>query len=492
MNIRLWTAGLVALAASAFAQDEEAALKALRTAFKGSDEIDQIDAIKAATGLKNPDAIKLVARGLRSSSYSVREAAMRSLGRTQHPDALKALHKAYRSNKNLAKKSDFLFTLLLKEIARHGDKSSVAILSDSPFRHLTLGNGTARILGLANIKHRSAIDALIKGTSLAGGDVDNRGRTRGTAWQGKFRETFTAALAIMTGQRIGEDFALWRRWWKAARTSFRFDDVRPEVDDKYVRIWEQFWEEPYYPGGKPPEPTLKSPYGRNETPTKEEVDEAVKGLKEAYKDKGEDVRMAAIEHYARVIDPKVIRELARFLADKRTPVRGRAVDALGWSKHPDALKQLHRFYRRNIRELSRDEPELFALLLKSIGRHGDKSSLRVLKDQPMRNLTLASGTARILGAANIRTKEVVNLLVGAMERNETGTRKTRVANELRFLDEFHLALVVLTGEDHGRSGAAWVEWWRKARKTFKISEKRPAGIDAKYKGMWEKYWAESY
>jgi hypothetical protein len=490
--MRLWIVGLIALAAGAVAQDEEAVVSALKTAFKGSDEIDQVEAVKAAAGLKNPEAIRLVARGLRSSSYSVREAAMKSLGKTQHPDALKALHKAYRSDKNLAKKSDLLFSLLLKEIARHGDKSSVKILSDSPFRNLTLKNGTARIMGLANIKHRSAMDALVKGLSLAGGDVDNRGRTRGTAWSGKFRETFTAALTIASGQRIGNDFVLWRRWWKNARGSFRFLEERPKVPDSYVAIWEQFWQEPYYKGGKPPEPALNSPYGRNETPTKEEVDEAVKGLKEAYKDEGEDVRMAAIEHYARVIDGKVVREIARFLADKRTPVRGRAVDALGWSKHPDALKQLHRFYRRNISKLSKDEPELFALLLKSIGRHGDKSSLQVLKDQPMKNLTLASGTARILGAANIRTKDVVSLLVGAMERNETGKRKTRVANELRFIDQFHLALVVLTGEDHGRSGEAWVEWWRKARSTFKITETRPAGIDAKYKGMWQKYWAESY
>ena len=66
------------------------------------------------------------------------------LGHTDHPDALKALHSLYWRDKNLGKRSEYLFALLLTEIGRHGDRSSIKVLGDHPFRNLTLASGRAR------------------------------------------------------------------------------------------------------------------------------------------------------------------------------------------------------------------------------------------------------------------------------------------------------------------------------------------------------------
>jgi len=491
---RLTLAALV-LAPLLLAQGKEAdALKALEIAFKGSNEHDQEAAIQLAVGVENPDVIKLVAKGLRERSYAVREAAIKCLGRTRHPDALKALHSLYWRDKTLSKRSEHLFALLLTEIARHGDKRSIKVLGDHSYKNLTLASGRARILGAANIRHRDAIDRLIKASKKFGG-TKGPGDNFMSEWQSRYREYIVASLTILTGHNIGSNFAVWHKWWSSAKKDYRVAPDRPgNIPEEYKKLWEEQYGEPY--GGpddkQVAEKALGSPYHPIAEPTREQVDAALKGLKKAFKERAPEPRVVAIQVYAGVIDRQVILQIAKGLSDKNPSVRGAAIDALGWSKHKDALRQLHRFYRRHISSLSKEEPELFGLLLKSIGRHGDKSSLRVLEDSPLKNLTLASGTARILGVANIRETDSLRRLMKWMQMGGGGSRRTRVSTDPQFNEQFRLAAAVLTGEDLGLLQEAWLKWWRDAKKKgFKVTAARPK-LSGELKASWEKYWKETY
>ncbi|MHC4932740.1 MAG: HEAT repeat domain-containing protein, partial [Planctomycetota bacterium] len=174
---------------------------------------------------------------------------------------------------------------------------------------------------------------------------------------------------------------------------------------------------------------------------------------------------------------------------KKEKVQIAAIDALGWSKHADALKQLHRLYRRD-RSLSKKE-EAFAHLLKAIGRHGHKSSIKVLMDNVFKGLTLETGKARIMGLGNIREKESVEELIKGMKLAGGNPPRSNRYGQPRFIDWFRLAMLVLTGEDRGGDKEAWDRWWRENKKAFRMSRERPK-ISEELQDKWEGYWKEPY
>jgi hypothetical protein len=168
-----------------------------------------------------------------------------------------------------------------------------------------------------------------------------------------------------------------------------------------------------------------------------------------------------------------------------------AVEMLGWEKDKHALKQLHRMFNRD-RSLNKDD-EVYSELLKAIGRSGDPSSVDVLTENIFKGgLSYAAGRARILGLANIRTSESVDELFQAMRLGGNGRdRRGGVDARPRFAEDMRLALTVATGEDLGTDKEAWLSWWQKNKKTFKISPKRPS-IAPELRARWESYWGESY
>ena len=189
-------------------------------------------------------------------------------------------------------------------------------------------------------------------------------------------------------------------------------------------------------------------------------------------------------------DPAVTRVVAKALRDKEMRVQQEAIDALGWSKDPSALKQLHRLYRRD--KKLRNNEALFTSLLRAIGRHRDKSSLDVLRDSPFKGLTIATGQARIFGIANIRTKESVETLIKGMSLGGGDPRGGRGGGATeRFMVDMRVALFVLTGEDHGTDKDAWFSWWRDNKKKFRISPDRPK-LPAADQATWEQFWNEPY
>ena len=457
---------------------------ALKEAFKDDIEGEQVEAIEAAVGVADPEVIRLVAKGLRSKSTAVMAAAIDALGRTRHKKALQQLHSLYRRDRDLGENED-LFALLLKSIGRHGDASSIKILVDNPFRHLTTASGTARIMGLSNIRDKNSVEELIKATRKGGGSK----RGRQSQWRNVFREQFRVAMMVLTGVDQGTDRESWQAWWRKNKDKFKMAAERPIVPTDVSDYWEQYWQKAYNKGGKPKPPRLAPPFERVAYPSPAQVNAAEEQLKSAYKDGNEALIVSTIEATAGIMDDRIVRLIARGMRMKNKHIRLEAITMLGWMKHPEGLKQLHRMYRRN-KDLSKQE-QVFAELLKAIGRHGSASSIEVLKSDPFKNLTLWSGRARIYGLANVReTRSVVTLMKGL---RLTGTSRRRGSTDpgARFMDAFRVALAVLTGTDQGESKEAWEKWWKENKRSFRVQAERPKVPD-QVRLKWEAYWREPY
>jgi hypothetical protein len=502
---RLTIAALTVLAAvlalPAHAEDANKAINnRLTAAFKATDEAERVDAVKAAVGIKDPATIRLVAKGLRGRSLTVRMTAIEALGRTTHPAALKALHNLYFRDMPL-RENETLLALLLKEIGRHADPSSLKVFADKPFTGLTQETGIARAYGLANIRDPGAVALLFKALQLAGGDPrENRGgsgpaggnRFRNSSLEGKFYPDIRVGIAVLTGRDPGRDKGEAVEWWvNGIKKKIVIEAERPEIPEPLSLRWEEFWGEAYYEGKPAPvRKPLGSPYLIIEDPDKGTIKAAVSGLTEAAKSKDTGVRAAAIEQFGGVSAPAVTRLVAKAFRDKAMRVQLEAIDCLGWTKDPSALKQLHRLYRRN--KKLRDNEAVFTALLRAIGRHRDKSSLDVLRDSPFKGLTIATGQARIFGIANIRTYESVESLIKGMSLGGGDPRGNRGGGgEERFMVDMRIALFVLTGMDNGAGKDAWFSWWRENKKKFKISPDRPKLPDAD-RATWELFWNEPY
>jgi hypothetical protein len=116
----------------------------------------------------------------------------------------------------------------------------------------------------------------------------------------------------------------------------------------------------------------------------------------------------------------------------------------------------------------------------------------VLANNPLKDLTYASGQARILGLARIREKKSIEELIGAMKlAGDRPRRRGGTESVPRFLTEMQLAMAVLTGQDKGRSKDAWIDWWRDNEKSFKMSPVPPT-ISRALRAIWEDYWEEPY
>ena len=189
---------------------------------------------------------------------------------------------------------------------------------------------------------------------------------------------------------------------------------------------------------------------------------------------------AGLSKHAGFADPRVVAALAKGLKDARVEVRIAALDALGSTAHADALKALEGFHAAEGKALRKD-PRALRRLLIAVARHGKPSSIALLSEGAEAQLESKTIEARILGLANIRDKAAVSALFA-------------LADKLGFLEQnthaesFRLALIVLTGEDRGRSLDAWRAWWRENEKSFTLPRELPALAKAD-RERWRAFWA---
>ncbi len=478
----------LAFAGSAGAAADPAAVQQqMKEAFaQGTAEELRVDALTAAAGVADDKVVDLVADALRDKNLAVRRAAIDALAVTDSPRALKALQDLYRRDEKLRKDED-TFVALLRAIGRKGDPSSVTVLTDDVFDHITLRTARARINGLGLIRNEDSLEAVFKLTTLAGGG-GRRGRSdRGNSGTGADPD-FRLTIAVLTGKDLGPARDDWGSWWRDNKRTFKVSKERPDLPAQFVTQWEKYWGERWYADRPPPPPPrIGPPFVVVPDASAEDVDLGVDALKKAFAQGGtSQERIGAIMSGAGLGHAEIVSAIARGLTDRDDAVRLAAIDALGWMSNPEALKQLHRLYHRD-EELRADEV-LFARLLQAIGRHGSTSSIAVLEDDPFDHLTIASGRARILGLARIRDAKSVEGLIKGMQLGGGDPRGGRSGSP-RFMDDFRVALVALTGKDLGTSKEAWISWWRDERKNFAVAPAR-APLPADLEAAWVAYWNE--
>jgi HEAT repeat protein len=464
-----------------------AAAVRLREALESREEGEIVPAIEAAKGMQDPVLVTLLERALRSPRAAVRESAIQALGALSDRRSLEALHRFYYAEPKLGE-NEWLLATLLKEIGRRGDPGSISVLADAPMRYLTYSVGTARVMGLANIRDKRAVDALAHLARQAGG----RG-IRGLDPQGSepLRRQYRVAMAVLTGVDQGSIPNDWADWWQRSAEGFDLPKSRPPVPDDVAAAWESYWGLPYYEDGKGPRSApLAAPFQRIANPTEQRVEDAVAALSAAFDSRKEAEIALALELYGGVLDRKVVHELARGLRSPSRRIRLAAIDALGWMQYKPALQQLHRLYVRENRA-GEDDEEMYVRLIQAIGRSGDKSSVAVFRDNPFRNLTLASGRAKIFALARVRDRTAVEALLKAMLlAGETPPRTWRPSAEPRFMDDLRFSLKLLTGVDQGSDKARWQAWWRDEKKQFEVLD-WPA-VAPSLVQRYQEYWHEPY
>jgi len=159
-------------------------------------------------------------------------------------------------------------------------------------------------------------------------------------------------------------------------------------------------------------------------------------------------------------------------------VRAATIQSLRFLEHGDALALLHRTLASD-KKLRKDE-QLTASLIKAIGQHSDPSSVDVLADHMFETKDYEVNRARILGLGRIRTREALAALLALMKGADQHTVD-------RFMAEFRLSLMVLTGLDRGPTSAPWQEWWRENEKSFRVSADPPA-LPRPIALRWANYW----
>ncbi len=467
--------------------EDEAAARALSAALEAGDDAATVEAIHAAADVDVKDVVELLARAAADPSHAVQSAALEALGGNRHPDALKALHRRFKVDKAL-REDETLFVTLLRAIGRHAHASSIDILLEDPFDHLTLEVGRARIMCLAGIRSKDSVKALVHAMTLASPGTSRRS-------VGEANEPFmrwgAAAMSILTGADAGRTKTEWLEWWRKHGDELVVSTTPPRVPASARKEWEDFWGEPYASPPTSPD-TGPAPVARVyvESPPQADVDAAIDLVESDVKDGDEIAATVSIQRLGLLLSPDAVRTLASLHRARSTAVAVAAIQALGYMPMKEAAKALNRLYQSSPK--LRDDEYMLPVLLKAIGRHGDPSSLAVLTDKPLKNLTRASGTARILGVARIRDEASIEALTKAMQLGGADARRrASVVGAPRFGNEFRLALAILTGQDLGTSKQAWLDWWRDAKKTFQVAA-TPPRIAPELWAAWEEYWGETY
>lgn len=220
---------------------------------------------------------------------------------------------------------------------------------------------------------------------------------------------------------------------------------------------------------------------RKAAPSEEQVTATCAALEKALaKDAKSGDSTAALRAAIEVVDARVIDVLAsKGLRHADLELRGAVVEVLARMDHPDALKALHQMLKRDEKELE-EAPPRQAALLRAIARHGKESSIPDLVADAFQSPDRGVVAARILGLGHIRSSKSVDELIRLMR----SAPRARVGDHMQ---EFRLALVVLTGEDKGTDQELWINWYGDHQSKLDIEAVEPE-LPRELRRRWYQYW----
>ncbi|MFT5291190.1 MAG: HEAT repeat protein [Planctomycetota bacterium] len=215
-------------------EDIAKAVANLKAAIKGREEEAIVNACAAGALVPHDDVVQQLVKVLElrrkdEEAKPLRQAALEALGEIGLPSSLKALHKAFRKSKDLRKDPE-LSVLLLRSIANHEDPSSIEVFGEGLDSTPSKEALRARILGLARIRTKESIDALV--------NLMNRSTKNRRVLQ---MEDFRLAFAVLTGIDRGKDATAWMRWWNDAKKTFEVSPEMGELPKALMQRWRSFW-----------------------------------------------------------------------------------------------------------------------------------------------------------------------------------------------------------------------------------------------------------
>jgi hypothetical protein len=234
------SAAPVSAVALAVVQDEEPkgptkeevanAVKLLKAGLAKQEAAERIAALDASAQVVHPDVVKAITAALADTSTDVRDYTLDLLGRIDDPSALAALHAYAKKHRRTLPEDPEHYILVLKSAARHADTSTIELLTDKFFEvehHMLI---RARILCLANIRDKLAVDALFD--QMTRGD-----RARISPHVAEFQLAFNVLLGI----DVGANQDRWMRWWSENKKSYTLPEAMPKLPDAALVTWQQFW-----------------------------------------------------------------------------------------------------------------------------------------------------------------------------------------------------------------------------------------------------------
>ena len=206
------------------------AVKALKAGLAKKEASERIAALEAAAPVVHEDVVKAITAALTDDSTDVRDFTVDLLGRIDEPSALTALHAYAKKHRRTLPDDPEHFILVLKSVARHGDTSSIDLLTEKFFEvhhhHLI----RARILCLANIRDKRAVEALF----------DQMTRTARTRISPHILE-FQLAFNVLLGVDVGANQDRWMSWWSDNKKSYELPEAQPKLPEPSLVTWQEFW-----------------------------------------------------------------------------------------------------------------------------------------------------------------------------------------------------------------------------------------------------------
>lgn len=235
-------AALVLVAAPALAQESrhegptpeeiKAAVAACKEGLKSKEASERQAAVEAAAKVDADAVAAEIAHAMKDKEDSVAAAAMKALGSMHSKDALKELHRHAKGADKKLIDNGKLYGTLLRNIALHGDKSSIEVLGDDAMKNTDADVARARIYGLGNIRDKAAVEKLIDLTSL-GNPLPGE--------DSPYMPDVRVALARLTGTDQTTNKSMWQEWWNKNKHSFKVSEMPPELAPELQRQWDEYW-----------------------------------------------------------------------------------------------------------------------------------------------------------------------------------------------------------------------------------------------------------
>jgi len=208
----------------------KAAVKALSEGLAAKEPAARLVALRAAAEVVHDDVVKAITAGLKDKVTTVRDGTLDLLGRIELPSALSALHEHARKQRRTLSDEPEHYALVLKCAARHGDPSTIELLLDKAFDSDHDELERTRVLGLANIRDKRAVEALFDLLTKAD-------RRRVVPRMGELQLAFN----VLLGVDVGKNQDRWQAWWNDNKKTYELTPKFPVLPAESLATWERFW-----------------------------------------------------------------------------------------------------------------------------------------------------------------------------------------------------------------------------------------------------------